>query len=674
MSDARRAALRERIAALPEEARQALAALLSGDSHRESAGKLVAYLVLHEPGEANELPTDGQLRDALAERLPAYMIPARFVVLERLPRTAAGKLDRRALARETGAELSTVARPNVAPRSNAEVTLAAIWRDVLRLDEVSVHDDFFEIGGDSLLSIRVIARAGRAGIKIPLERFFENPTIAHLAAVAGVSTTGAAGEQVVGSEPADSGEAPLTPIQHWFFEAITDHRDHWNQSILLDVDAAVGRAGVETAVRALVSHHDALRLRVVRRDGEWRQDFQPVAPSVPLRTVDLTACDPATYADRVAVECDLEQASLRHDEGRLFRCVWFEGARGWRRLFVLAHHLIVDAVSWDVLLEDLATLLRLTSDGAPARLPARTASAREWAIRLATEAAAPHVRASADHWLRITAGASPAVPVDVHGAESGNTAGDAARWTVTLDETDSTRLLSDAARRFGATPQALLLAALLLAWRDWTGERDLLLDVEGHGRDALGDALDVSRTVGWFTTVFPVRLAPSGSPDETVSAPADVVAAVQATLSALPMRGASHGMLRWLSPDGALREALGAHSRPSLLFNYLGTRGSLPPDSPIRIATESHGRSRSPDGPRAYILEVNAYVQGGVLTLDIEYSRRLHRQDSIARLAGALSNALATLAANGQAFFALAGLDEAAMSRVAELLAEIDDA
>ncbi|HSJ63108.1 MAG TPA: condensation domain-containing protein [Gemmatimonadaceae bacterium] len=671
MNDARRAALRERILALAEESRQALAARLAGDSRPE--GKLVAYLVLQEPGEARELPTDAQLRDALAERLPAHMIPARFVVLERLPRTAAGKLDRGALARAAGTQLSTVSRPIVAPRSNAEVTLAAIWRDVLRIDEVGVHDDFFEIGGDSLLSIRVIARAGRAGISIPLERFFENPTIAHLAAVAGESTNGAAGARIVEPEPVVAGEAPLTPIQHWFFDAITDHRAHWNQSILLEVDAGAGRAVVENAVRALVAHHDALRLRFIRRDGEWRQDFLSDTASVPLRTVDLTASDPAIYADRVAGECDLEQASLRLEEGRLFRCVWFEGARGWRRLFVLAHHLIVDAVSWDVLLEDLAALLRLTSDDAPPRLPARTASAREWATRLAAEAAAPHVRAGADQWLRLSAGASPSVHVDVDGAESGNTAGDAARFTVTLDETESTRLLSDAAKRFGATPQALLLAAVLLAWRGWTGERDLRLDVEGHGRDALGDAIDVSRTVGWFTTVFPVRLASRGSPDDTVTSPAEVVAAVQATLSALPMRGASHGMLRWLSPDAALRKALGECARPALLFNYLGARGGLPPDAPIRIAREPHGRSRSPGSPRAYVLEVNAYVQSGMLTLDIEYSRRLHRPDSIARLGAALGSALSTFATNGQASFALARLDEAAMSRVAELLAEIDD-
>jgi non-ribosomal peptide synthase protein (TIGR01720 family) len=676
MSDRHRATLRDRIATLSRAGREALSRELGSGG----ADRLMAYIVLDRSADgaaAPDLPNEDQLRAFLAERLPAYMVPAQFALLDRLPRTAAGKLDRRALALELGIQLAPASRAVVAPRTPIEATLAGIWKDVLRVDEISVHDDFFEIGGDSLLSIRVIARAGREGLRIPVERFFENPTIAHLATVldhdaAREATTGPT------TEPGEdaTGEAPLTPIQHWFLDAITEHRDHWNQSYLVELTVEVEREALEAVIRALVDHHDALRLRLIQRDGEWRQDFQPPSARVPLRIVDLSADDSATYADRVAAEGDAEHASLRLEDGTLFRCVYFEGANGWRRLLVVAHHIVVDAVSWDVLLEDLSTLLGRPGRGAPQHLSTGTASAREWAIRLAQEAAAPVVAASAPHWLSLAAREPSRVPVDVHGDAGGNLAGDAAVVTIALDAEESARLLSDAALRLEAPPQALLLGALLLAWRRWTGEHELLLDVEGHGRDVLGDALDVSRTVGWFTTVFPVRLAlPNGASGADETSAASVVRAVQSTLSALPMRGASHGLLRWLSPDAELRRALAAQRRPQVLFNYLGVRrDGLSANSPIRVAPEPAGRTRSPASPRAYILEINSYVDGGRVTVHIEYSRRLHLASSIERLASEMRTALGAISAARPDRFALAALDDSGMSLVADLLAEVDDA
>ena len=678
MNVGRQAALRERIAALSESARNSLAHALAQESPSPGAARLAAYLVFESRGgsaPSSALPTGEQLRAYLTARLPAYMIPASFAALESLPRTPAGKLDRRALARETGTSLATTANAIVAPRTPIETTLAGIWRDVLRIDEVSVYDDFFELGGDSLLSIRVIARAGREGLRIPIEQFFENPTIAGLAALSAALTTG----QQPGVEAAEqgvvTGEAPLTPIQHWFLDAISDHRDHWNQAYLIQLEDAVDNAALERVVRVLITHHDTLRLRLINRGGGWSQDFQPIPARVPLRTVDLSAYDSASYAARIAAECDREHASLRLAEGALFRCVSFEGAHGWRRLLLLAHHLIVDAVSWEVLFEDLATLLRLTRTESPLRLPAKTASARAWARGLGDMAGDPNVAESARHWLAVTSGTPTRVPVDMNERANGNRAGNAELCIAALDQAESS-LLADAAARLESTTQTLLLAALLLAWRSWTGEGELLLDVEGHGRDTLGDSLDVSRTVGWFTTVFPVRLTlPGARATNPTPAPPDVVRAVHSTLSAIPHRGASHGLLRWLAPDDAIRSALGEPARREVLFNYLGVRSAaFPSDSPIRFAAEPHGITRSPEGPRAYVLEVNAYIDDGRLTLDIEYSNRLHRPSTIKRFGDAILAALRTIAKSPAPRFTLAPLDVSEMSLVADLLSEADDA
>ena len=675
MSEARRAALRARVAALSPSARAALAEALAADGGAGGASQLVAFVVPERESAAGrppEPPTDEALRAFLAERLPAYMVPVRFAALPRLPRTAAGKLDRRALAHERGTELAAPGRALVAPRTPVEATLAGIWKEVLRLDEIGVHDDFFEIGGDSLLSIRVIARAGRAGIRIPVERFFDNPTIAQLAAAVEAPASPAADEATRrDGEGEATGDAPLTPIQHWFLDAVPEHRDHWNQAVLLELAPAIGRDAVDAALRALVEHHDALRLRLAERDGGRRQEFLPPSDGVPLRVVTLDGDDPSRRAAIVADEADREHRSLRLGEGSLFRGVLFEGAGGWRRLLLVAHHVVVDDVSWDVLLEDVVALLVAATRGDPLRLPARTASARAWSIALAREAAAPRTAASASYWLAL--GAPTRMLVDDGDAEQENRVGDAAVHRLALGG-DAASRLADAARRLDATPQALLLASLLLAWREWSGQEDLLLDVEGHGRDVLGDALDVSRTVGWFTTVFPVRLAARRSA-AAAPPPADVVRAVQATLAGLPARGAAHGLLRWLSPDEATRAALAARGRPQLLFNYLGVRRApFAADAPVRLAAEPHGRARSPDAPRAYVLEINARVEAEHVVLDVEYSRRLHRARSVERFGEALRTALQSVLETRPAPFALAAIGADELSRVAALLAEVDDA
>src|SRR5688500_11275517 len=250
MSDPRRDRLRARVAALSDAGRRALVDTLGRERGADEAARLVAFLVLDDASgdRSPEAPTDERLRAFLAERLPPYMVPSRFALLPRLPRTAAGKLDRRVLEREEGAELPAAARSVVAPRTHAEATLAAIWKDVLRLDDVSVHDDFFEIGGDSLLSIRVIARAGREGLRIPVDRFFDGPTIARLAAVVeeGARPAPATNSATPGGQGIVTGEAPATPIQRWFLDAISEHREHWNQSHLLAVQPSVPGDAIET--------------------------------------------------------------------------------------------------------------------------------------------------------------------------------------------------------------------------------------------------------------------------------------------------------------------------------------------------------------------------------------------------------------------------------------------
>lgn len=671
--NADREVLHQRVEALTDAQRRALARALAGESGVRAAGRLIGFIV----PRGTSYPSGDELRDFLAERLPGHMIPARFMTLERLPRTAAGKLDRTMLAELGGADLFPVSseRTRSAPRTATESRLAAIWTDVLKVEDVGVDDDFFEIGGDSLLSIRVIARAAREGIRISPEQFFERPTIRHMAAGRGVAGSG----DVHGpAAAAGSGEAPLTPIQHWFLDAVPQHRDWWNQCFLLESGHALDAGQLRGIVRVLVDRHDALRLRLVCREAEWHQEFALPGEGSCFRAIRLDDASEQARALQIVEECAREQESLRICAGGLFRVLYFEGAGDWRRILLLGHHLVLDGVSWTVILEDLATLVTQAARGEALRLGERTMSARAWAFGLAERAAAPGLAESAGHWLSMPADGRT-VPVD--GLATDHDAGrsgygvnrDARLLTLTLGAEASRSLLHEAPRRLQASVQALLLGALLLGWRDWGGGDTLRLDLEGHGRDVLGDGFDVSRTVGWFTTVFPLRLAlPGNASDDPASTAAAAVRQAQEALDALPLRGAAHGLLRHLSPDAGIRAALAAQARPALLFNYLGTYDlALPPSSRLRVTDEATGRMRSPDAARPYLLELNSRFEGGVLILTIEYTRALQRTESIERFRVCVRDALETVARAAPAPF---GLDASALDTVALLLDELDEA
>ena len=669
-ADARRALVLTRLRELGENQRRALADALDEGPRMDrveqphppgtpNRGQLVAYVTA--PGQA---PDAEDLTSFLQARLPDYMIPSRYFLLDELPRTLAGKLDRGGISPGSGVEVG--ARPTglVAPRNDVEARLAEVWSDVLGIEEISVFDDFFEIGGDSLLSIRVISRAGRAGIGVSPEAFFAGPTVAQLAAAAGTLAPAAEQGVVVGT-------APLTPIQSWFFERISREAGHWNQSVLLDAPAGLDRVALEQVVRTLITHHDALRLCFERPHGGWRQNFHDVPDRLPLRVVDLTATPETERAARIEAECDAEQASLDLESGQLFRVVLFEGKNGFRRLLLLAHHLLVDGVSWRTLLDDLSTLAAQSRGGSPLRLPRKTVAARAWAERLEEVAASETVVSGASVWVDAP---SPErwcrVPVDFEDGPDDNRMENGATYTLELDAEKTAALLEGATAQRGGTAQEYLLAALLIAWRQWTGGPSLQLDVEGHGRDVLRDHTDVSRTVGWFTTVFPVRLAPSDATGESA------VHCVRSALSTLPMNGAAHGLARYLHQDPDLRDALARQSRSELLFNYLGAVDDLlPPDSPFEWAPEPMGRQRSPSALRAYRIEVNVRVNRRRLSFDIEYSTASHREESIQRLAELIESAIGSLSTERPAAssrFELAGLDDAGLERVADLLADID--
>jgi non-ribosomal peptide synthase protein (TIGR01720 family) len=591
------------------------------------AKRLVAYVVPN--GET--APGVAELRSYLGEKLPEYMIPAAFVTLGALPLTPNGKVDRRALPApdESRPDLEAV---YVAPRTEVENTLAAIWSGLLGIEQVGVHDNFFELGGDSILSIQAVSRANQAGLKLSPRQLFEHPTVAGLAAVAGTGPTVQAEQGTV------EGPVPLTPIQRRFFEMDLPQPHHWNQSVLLVVHTPLEPELLKQTLAHLLTHHDALRLRFERDQGDWRQVNAGLEEKAPFTRVDLSEVPEEEQRAVIEMHAGALQASLDLAAGPLLRMAYFDLGSEWAdRLLMVVHHLAIDGVSWRVLLEDFQTIYAQLSRKQSVKLPPKTSSFQSWAGRLNEYTQTPAVRGELSEWLTVSQNGVFALPADDPGRANTEASADSVRLSLTAEETQS--LLQEVPAVYGTEINDALLTALTQTLARWTGSRAVLVDLEGHGRADLFDDLDLSRTVGWFTAVYPVSLDL-----EDASGPGEALMTVKEQLRRVPGRGIGYGLLRYLSEDDQVVQQLRELPQPQVIFNYLGQFDQvLPEGSPFGVAPESPGPERGPNGQRTHLLDVSGSIVDRRLRIEWTYSQNLHRRETIERLAAEFMAALCAL-------------------------------
>ncbi len=594
--------------------------------------RLVAYLVT-KPDAA---PSISELREFLKQKLPEYMTPAAFVTLDALPLTENGKLDRRALPAPDAAR-PELEEAFVAPRNAREQTLAEIWARTLGLERVGVHDNFFELGGDSILSIQIIARANQAGLRLTPKQVFQCQTIAELAAAA------VAAPAIEAEQGLITGPAPLTPIQRWFFEQRLPDRDHWNQALMFETRQALNPALMKQAVERLIEHHDALRLRFTPEQTGWRQNIAGLDAAPPFSVIELGGLPDAERIAALETKAAELQASLNLSEGPLMRVVYFEmGNQEAGRLLIIIHHLAVDGVSWRILLEDLQAAYQQLSNDEEIALSPKTTSFKRWAEKLAEYAQSETVKAERDYWMNEARAKAAWLPVDYSGGA--NTEASARSVTVSLSVEETRALLQEAPEAYHTQINDLLLTALTTAMAEWTGERALLVDLEGHGREDIFDDVDLSRTVGWFTTIYPalLRLEKTSSLGESLKS-------VKEQLRAIPQRGLGYGLLRYLSGDEEIAETLRRLPQAEVSFNYLGQLDqALPADSLLAPARESAGPVHSPRGRRKHLLDVRGSVARGRLNLSWTFSENIHRRDTIERVAQSYIESLRALIAHCQ--------------------------
>ncbi|MEQ9672404.1 amino acid adenylation domain-containing protein [Coleofasciculus sp. G2-EDA-02] len=593
--------------------------------------RLVAYIV-----PSQESVMINQLRDFLKEQLPEYMIPSAFVPLKALPLTANGKVNRQGLPNPDSVKPEIEGR-FVPPRTPVEKTIAEIWAQVLGRDRISIYDNFFELGGDSILSIQIVSRANQAGLQLTPPQLFESPTIAGLAAVAGTTATIQAQQEPV------TGEIPLTPIQHWFFEQKLDDMHHWNQALLLEVRQSIRPELLQQTVQHLMEHHDALRLRFTTTALGWQQVNAGLdgIESVPLSEIDLSGIPAAEQESLLETTASELQASLNLAEGLILRVALFHlGDNQSNRLLIVIHHLAVDGISWRILLEDLEQIYQQLSQGEAVQPPAKTYSFQQWSESLQDYARSQQLQQERNYWLSTSDYSS--LPIDY--PQGANTVGLAETVSVALNVEETRALLQEVPLAYQTQINDVLLTALVQTFTEWTQEPFLLLDLEGHGREAIDKDIDVSRTVGWFTTIFPVLLTLEG-----ISQPGEALKAIKEQLRGIPNRGIGYGVLRYLSEDAEVIQKLSSFPQAEVRFNYLGQFDQILSESRLfELVYPTPGISRSLRGNRRYLIDVNGFVLGGQLQLEWTYSQQIHQRITIEQLAQGFVEALQALIAHCQ--------------------------
>ncbi|MCJ2188281.1 non-ribosomal peptide synthetase [Novosphingobium beihaiensis] len=599
---------------------------------RDGIQRLIGYVAPHtgRTADAAELMAD------LERTLPRHMVPARLIVLNALPVTGTGKIDRAALPVPDWSSGST----GLAPRNPVESALLDIWRNTLSVNAIGVTDNFFEIGGDSILALQIVARTRAAGYKITPKQVLEGQTVEALARVA--EPVEAHAQK---TEELPDGPLPLTPIQDWFFTLALANRNRWNQSVFLEVTAPVSFSALQNAMTVLGQTHSAFRLRFRQNtSGQWRQEYSDAADIV---------CDQRTAetAEAITPMCNEVQAALDIEHGPLMRARLIALPDGAQRLFLAAHHLAVDGVSWRIVLEDLRGLL--TAPCQRTMPEPETTPFGRWAIRQAE--ALPRFLNERPFWQSMLD--APAIPLDHPGAPA--VRGDAETLSLVLDEQTTQALLTKAPAAYRTRIDTLLLTALGRAVATHWNLEAVTVHLEGHGREeSLFPGIDLSRTTGWFTSVYPVRFAPAGEDWDSA------IRHTKEALTGVPHGGLGYGMLRHLP---ALNEKQhGQGGLPSLSFNYLGQFDNVI-DGDWRLAGEDCGPGTDRDAPLGASIAIDGQVTGGKLALHLRYSRLQFEADTLAAMMRRFETCLHDLIAHcvavtpGQATpcdFPLAGISQ----------------
>ncbi|MCV0025607.1 surfactin non-ribosomal peptide synthetase SrfAB [Bacillus sp. XT-2] len=547
------------------------------------------------------------LKSALKETLPDYMIPAFWVTLNELPVTANGKVDRKALPEP---DIEAGSGEYKAPSTDMEELLAGIWQDVLGISEVGVGDNFFSLGGDSIKGIQMASRLNQHGWKLEMKDLFQHPTIEELTQY----VERAEGKQA--NQGPVEGEVILTPIQRWFFEKNFTNKHHWNQSVMLHSAKGFDPERVEKTLQALIEHHDTLRMVYREENGDIIQAYKRIDEcEVSFEIVDLYGSDEDMLKNQIKVLADSLQSSLDLQNGPLLKGELYRTEAG-DHLLIAVHHLVVDGVSWRILLEDFASGYVQAENEEKIVFPQKTNSFKDWAEELAAFSQSAHLLQQAEYWAQIDAEEVSAVPKDDETEE--RIVKHTSSVICELNEEDTKHLLTDVHQPYGTEINDILLSALGLTMKEWTDGVKIGINLEGHGREDIIPNVNISRTVGWFTAQYPVVLDMS---ETDVSA---VIKAVKENLRRVPDKGVGYGILRYFTEQA---EAQGF--TPEISFNYLGQFDSEVKTDFFEPSAFDMGRQVSEESEALYALSFSGMIRNGRFVLSCSYNEKEYERATV---------------------------------------------
>ncbi len=576
--------------------------------HEDAAGNkhLVAYVVPTKKSSKDNI--SDICRIALTARLPEFMVPTIYIPLDAMPLTNSGKVDRRALPDplKYGKEKSSY----VPPRNEVEQQLCEIWQEVLNIPQVGIEDNFFALGGDSIISIQVVSRAKRQGLHFTVRQLFDHQCIAKLAETIGH------GSEVEAIQTAVTGDLALLPVQRAFFGWQLPVENHYNQSVLLTTPEGFDAEALRAIVQSLYERHDALRLRFESKNLKGLHEaFSTEMLEASMEVHDFSDVSLESREALLLQTGNEAQGSFDISKGVLFKAVYMDIGEQGGRLLLLAHHLVIDGVSWRIVLSDLEAGWEQYRLGEEITLPEKSSSLQQWGEALQEYAMSHQVQAQKAYWSERLSLEVARLPGSGEGASGTSGSG------FSLDEESTIQLLGECNEAYRTRINELLLCGLLMAYQQWSGNHNLRLLMEGHGREELFEHLDVNDTVGWFTSLYPLILSNEGELSDDSRAVGELIKQVKEQYRGVPDKGIGYGLLRYLDPESGLEALEAAHNPPQIEFNYLGQfDNTINQNSAFIPAKESAGSDSDPANPSSVDLSINGMVHKGCLRFSISNS------------------------------------------------------
>ncbi len=570
---------------------------------RENKSKnkqLVAYFTSDSKERGSTLKE--KVKQKSINQLPDYMVPSFFIHLDSMPLNINGKIDKKSLPELNIGEMIT--EEYQAPNNEVETKLCHIWASLLNVpfNKLSVNSNFFNLGGDSILSIQVVSRALKVGLKVSVKQIFEFQTIQLLAPHVTLS-------EAVIFQGSVKGAMNLLPIHHNFFADETELH-HYNQAVLLKTPDDFTPELMKQCFELLFKRHDALRLYFQKNEGLWQSYHREYSDQMLSDSLGYIKLQEAAF-DKIKEQAEVFQTSFKLDRAPLIKAVHCTNRTGEVRLLLIIHHLIVDGVSWRILLNDISSLYQQSIEGSKLKLEPKSSSYQQWGDFLREYSQGEQLLNELCYWQKIISTPTPDFKDRLALLDRQQKKTDALSViNFTLAKKTTEKLLTKAQISYKTNINELLLSALLLGLYRWSGDQSIRIDLEGHGREELSDTINLSQTMGWFTTLFPVNLS-SDLMDIT-----SVICNVKEQIRAIPNHGIGFGLLKYLTCDENI-----AQTAPSpILFNYLGQFfNDEKEQSLFTLANENIGNTVSPLRQHQHDINFNGSVNNGCLVFSVSY-------------------------------------------------------